>query len=62
MITGVLERRRPFALLRASGVRLGELRRIVLPETGVPLAVTVLGAVAVALLRRARSWPGPRRS
>lgn len=50
VITGVLERRRPFALLRASGVRLGELRRIVLLETGVPLAATVLGAVGVALL------------
>jgi ABC-type antimicrobial peptide transport system permease subunit len=50
VITGVLERRRPFALLRASGVRLGELRRIVLLETGVSLAATVLGAVGVALL------------
>lgn len=32
VIAGVLERRRPFAVLRASGVRLGELRRIVLLE------------------------------
>ncbi len=51
VITGVLERRRPFALLRASGVRLGELRRIVLLETGAPLAVTVLFGVGVAVVQ-----------
>ncbi|GIH02318.1 hypothetical protein Rhe02_03850 [Rhizocola hellebori] len=49
-INGLTERRRPFALLRASGVRLGELRRIVLLETGVPLAATVLGGVGVAMV------------
>jgi hypothetical protein len=49
-INGLMERRRPFALLRASGVRLGELRRIVMLETGVPLAATVLGGVGVAML------------
>ncbi len=48
--SAVLERRRPFALLRASGVRLGELRRIVLLETGVPLALTVFGSVGLAVL------------
>jgi hypothetical protein len=51
VITGVLERRRPFALLRASGVRLGELRRIVLLETGAPLVVTVLFGVGVAVVQ-----------
>src|SRR5690606_1955144 len=50
VITAVLERRRPCALLRASGVRAGELRTVVLLETGVPLAAAVVGAVGVALL------------
>jgi hypothetical protein len=49
-VSGLMERRRPFALLRASGVRIGELRRIVLLETGLPLVVTVLGGVGAALL------------
>ncbi|MFF5294586.1 FtsX-like permease family protein [Paractinoplanes globisporus] len=51
VITGVLERRRPFAQLRASGVSLGELRRIVLLETGAPLAVTLLLGVGLAVLQ-----------
>ncbi|WP_433366150.1 FtsX-like permease family protein [Actinoplanes sp. CA-142083] len=51
VIAGVLERRRPFALLRASGVRLGELRRIVLLETGAPLAVTLLLGVGLATVQ-----------
>ncbi|GIE94499.1 ABC transporter permease [Paractinoplanes rishiriensis] len=50
VITGVLERRRPLAVLRASGVRLGDLRRIVLLETGAPLAFTVLLGVGLATL------------
>ena len=50
-ITGVLERCRPFALLRASGMRLGELRAIVLLETGVPLIFTVLLGVGLATLQ-----------
>jgi len=49
-VTGLIERRRPFALLRASGMRLGELRRMVLLETVVPLGVTVAGGVGVAML------------
>jgi hypothetical protein len=49
-VSALMERRRPFALLRASGVRLGELRRIVLLETGLPLVVTALGGVGTALL------------
>jgi ABC-type lipoprotein release transport system permease subunit len=43
-------RRRPFALLRASGVRLGELRRIVLLETGVPMIFTCMLGVALGMV------------
>jgi hypothetical protein len=50
VIAGTIERRRPFALLRASGMHLGELRRIALLESGVPLVVTVLGGVGTGLL------------
>jgi len=49
-VTGLIERRRPFALLRASGVPLGQLRRMVLLETGVPLVLTVLCGVGLAML------------
>jgi hypothetical protein len=49
-VAGLMDRRRPFALLRASGVRLGELRRIMLLETGLPLVVTALGGMGAALL------------
>ncbi len=45
MIGGLIERRRPFALLRASGVRLGELRRVVFLEVAATMVfTTVLGA------------------
>jgi predicted lysophospholipase L1 biosynthesis ABC-type transport system permease subunit len=47
MVAGVIERRRPFALLRASGLHLGELRQIVLLETAAAMLVT--GAVGVGL-------------
>jgi FtsX-like permease family len=57
VITGVLERRRPFAMLRASGVRIGELRRIVLLETGAPLAVTVLFGVGLATVQSLATIP-----
>jgi hypothetical protein len=49
-VSALMERRRPFALLRASGVRLGELRRIVLLETGLPLVITALGGMGTAML------------
>jgi ABC-type lipoprotein release transport system permease subunit len=49
-VSGLMERRRPFALLRASGVRLGELRRIALLETGLPLVITTLGGMGTAML------------
>lgn len=47
LIGGLTERRRPFALLRATGVGLGELRRIALLETAVPLVFTVLLSAAL---------------
>jgi ABC-type lipoprotein release transport system permease subunit len=37
-------------LLRASGVRLGELRRIVLLETGVPMIFTCMLGVALGMV------------
>jgi hypothetical protein len=50
VVTGLIERRRAFALLRASGVRLGELRRVMMLETGVPLGITTTGGVGIALV------------
>jgi ABC-type antimicrobial peptide transport system permease subunit len=47
MLAGVIERRRPFALLRASGLRLLELRQVVLLETAAAMFVTA--AVSVGL-------------
>jgi ABC-type antimicrobial peptide transport system permease subunit len=56
-VSGILERRRPFALLRASGMRLGELRAVVLLETGIPLGFTVLVAVGLATLQSLAAVP-----
>ena len=50
MIGGLLERRRPFALLRASGVRLGELRRVMFLETAVTMVITSAVGVAIGML------------
>jgi hypothetical protein len=47
MLAGVIERLRPFALLRASGLRLGELRQVVFLETAAAMLVTA--AVGVGL-------------
>jgi hypothetical protein len=47
MLAGVIERRRPFALLRASGLRLGELGQVVFLETAAAMLVTA--AVGVGL-------------
>ncbi|MEU3649818.1 FtsX-like permease family protein [Lentzea sp. NPDC034063] len=59
-VGGVLERRRSFALLRASGTTLGQLRRVVLLETGVPLvAMTGLGVVLGVLTLAATKGPLP---
>ena len=57
-VSGLMERRRPFALLRASGVRLGELRRIMLLETGLPLVITTLGGIGIAILVTYMITPG----
>jgi hypothetical protein len=48
-VGAMFERRRPFALLRASGVRLGELRRVMLIETTVPMVFTTLLGVGLGL-------------
>jgi hypothetical protein len=50
VVAGLIARRRPFALLRASGVRLHELRQIALLETAIPLVLTVLGGFGTAVL------------
>jgi hypothetical protein len=57
VINGLLERRRPFALLRASGVRLGELRGIVMLEIGIPLAFSTVAAVGLAMLEMVVAFP-----
>src|SRR6266511_1406287 len=49
MLTGVIERRRPFALLRASGLRLRELHQIVFLETATAMLVTATMSVRLAM-------------
>jgi len=49
-VGGLIERRRPFALLHASGVRLGELRRIVFLETAATMLVTSTAGAVLGLL------------
>jgi hypothetical protein len=44
----LIDRRRPFTLLRVSGTPLGTLGRVVLLEAAVPLAAAVLLAAAIA--------------
>jgi len=48
-VAGITERRRPFALLRAAGVRAAELRSTILLETAVPLAATLFAGAAIGL-------------
>ena len=65
---GLTERKRPFSLLRLTGMRLAELRRVVLLESAVPLlfvAVLAIGTgfVAAELFLRSQLdytlvWPG----
>jgi predicted lysophospholipase L1 biosynthesis ABC-type transport system permease subunit len=50
MASGVSERKRPFGLLRLSGVPLGVLRRVVALETAVPLVVIALASAALGLV------------
>lgn len=54
MLAGVIERRRPFALLRASG--LGELRQVVFLETAVAMLVTAAWGWGSGWRRRT-PWP-----
>jgi ABC-type antimicrobial peptide transport system permease subunit len=66
-ITGLLQRRRQFALLRAAGLPMSRLRALVLIQSGVPLVVAsafsaLLGvgvAQAILLLSPARTLPLP---
>jgi hypothetical protein len=46
---GLLERRRPFTLLRLSGTSLATLRRVVLLESALPLVAGAIVAVAAGL-------------
>jgi hypothetical protein len=56
IIGGLIERRRPFALLRASGVGLGELRRIVVLETALPMVCTVLLGAGLGVITSYALW------
>jgi predicted lysophospholipase L1 biosynthesis ABC-type transport system permease subunit len=47
---GVSDRKRPFSLLRLTGVQLGVLRRVVALEAAVPLLLTAVVAVGTGLL------------
>ncbi len=47
---GLTERKRPFSLLRLTGVHLGVLRRIVLLESAVPLLVVAAVAIGMGFL------------
>jgi hypothetical protein len=46
----ILERKRPFALLRLAGTRLSDLRRVVLAEAAAPLLVVAAASVGLGLL------------
>ena len=66
VIGGLAERRRPFALLRASGVRLSELRLVILVETAVTMLATSLVGVGLGLVAAYATtrgadlvWTGP---
>lgn len=48
-VAGITERRRPFALLRATGVRAAELRTTIALETAVPLVATLFAGAATGL-------------
>jgi hypothetical protein len=67
MVGGLIERRRPFALLRVSGVYMGELRRSVLLETVATMTVVSIVGVGLGMLLAYLStaqggaqwrWPG----
>ena len=47
---GLTDRKRPFSMLRLTGVRLAELRRVVLLESAVPLLVVAVLAIGMGFL------------
>jgi predicted lysophospholipase L1 biosynthesis ABC-type transport system permease subunit len=47
---GLTDRRRPFSMLRLTGMRLAELRRVVLLESAVPLVVVAALAIGMGFL------------
>jgi ABC-type antimicrobial peptide transport system permease subunit len=68
MVGALIERQRPFALLRATGVPLSQLRRVILLETAVPMVLTSVLGVGLGLLAAnavmtsqgwAWRWPDP---
>jgi predicted lysophospholipase L1 biosynthesis ABC-type transport system permease subunit len=50
VVGGLNERKRPFSLLRLTGVQLGTLRRVILLESAVPLLVIAVVATGSGLL------------
>ncbi|MBB5867830.1 cell division protein FtsX [Allocatelliglobosispora scoriae] len=50
VISGLTDRRRPFSLLRLAGMRLAELRRVVLLECAVPLLTVAMLAIGMGFL------------
>jgi hypothetical protein len=50
VVAGLNDRRRPFALLRLAGARLGTLRRVVVLESAVPLLVGAVVATGTGFL------------
>jgi hypothetical protein len=66
MLAGLVERRRSFALLRASGLHIGELRQVVFLETAVAMLLTAAVGVGLGLvssyalaLSRDTAWRWP---
>jgi predicted lysophospholipase L1 biosynthesis ABC-type transport system permease subunit len=49
-VAGIAERRRPFSLLRLTGVPMAMLRRVVALETVVPLVLTAIVSIGVGLV------------
>ncbi|MCW2862217.1 MAG: hypothetical protein JWP48_3925 [Actinoallomurus sp.] len=50
VVAGLNDRKRPFSLLRLTGVQLGTLRRVVVLETAVPLLVIAVVAIGSGFL------------
>ncbi len=50
VVGGLSERRRPFSMLRLTGVTLGMLRRVVALESAVPLLIVALVSIAAAFV------------